>query len=314
MIFRTANCQFAASQAQSNRLCYIIGNLGYNITKFVISKEKIIKNNIVEYNGILGTIGTLALVVILLSIFAGCATATKFESFEKANILDSTVHLVLKDAEGKSLEIGSGFFVRPGMVVTNLYVVEGANSGYAKLVGKETEHRIEGITRIGIAGHGLALLKVLAPGVNPLPFGDSNIVRGSPVYVVKTSPELNKGQFVKGIATDRLVDNHVIMLGKDVTYAKGDKIIHGPYSYIGNIEWRRLRLTTQMFRESSGVPVLNSRDEIIGVFSHRGGTSGETGNFAITLKTLKTFLLLTEEIERLENEWMERVEKIKNKQ
>ncbi|MDE0316549.1 MAG: hypothetical protein OXM61_16810 [Candidatus Poribacteria bacterium] len=27
--FRSANCQFASSQAQSNRLCYIGGNLGY---------------------------------------------------------------------------------------------------------------------------------------------------------------------------------------------------------------------------------------------------------------------------------------------
>lgn len=135
------------------------------------------RNNRVEYNGTLGTIGILALAVILLSIFVGCAT--KPVSLEEAkSILDSTVHLVLKDTKGESLEIGSGFFVRPGLIVTNLYVVEGADSGYAKLVGKETEHHIEEITRI--EGHGLALLKVPAPGVKHLPLGDSDAVKWQP--------------------------------------------------------------------------------------------------------------------------------------
>lgn len=92
------------------------------------------------------------------------------------------------------------------------------------------------------------------------------------------------------------------------TYVSGNKIIHGPYSYVGNIEWRRL--TTPISRESSGTPVLNSRGEVIGVSAHRGGTSGENGNFAITLKTLKSCLQHDEWMEKLKND----IEKIENKQ
>lgn len=230
----------------------------------------------VKYNGTLGTIGTLAGAVILLSIFAGCAT--KSVSFEKANILDSTVHLVLKDAKGESLEIGSGFFVRPGMVVTNLYVVEGADSGYAKLVGKKTEYRIEEITRIEECG--LALLKVPAPGVKPLPLGDSEAVKkyGNPVYVVKTSPKLNRGQLLKGTAAYHSADISMT--------------VRGPHTSWRQIEW--LLLTTQISRESSGAPVLNSRGKVIGVSVHRGGTSGKTGNFAISSKNLKLYFLIQE--------------------
>ena len=76
---------------------------------------------------------------------------------------------------------------------------------------------------------------------------------------MKTSPELNRGQLVKGIATDRLVDNRNIMVSSGGTYVDGDKIIQGPYYYSGAIEWRRLSLATQISRESSGSPVLNSR-------------------------------------------------------
>ena len=253
-----------------------------------LSKEKSMENNIVEYNGTLGTIGILALGVILLSNFAGCAT--KSVSFEKANILDSTVHLVLKDAKGQS-KIGSGFFVRPELVVTNLYVVKGADSGYAKLVGKETKHDIEEITHIKECG--LALLKVPAPGVKPLPLGDSEAVKkyGNPVYVVKTSPKLNRGQLLKGTAAYHSADRSTTTVGTDAVAVDGDgKIIRGPDISWRHIEW--LRLTTQVSRESSGAPVLNSKGEVIGVSAHRGGTSGKTGNFAISSKTLNFALSL----------------------
>lgn len=264
----------------------------------------------IEYNGTLGTMGTLALAIILLPIFVGCTTnsmnlvesdtqtiLTKQtnpkanpEATQQAvkNILDSTVHLVLKDANGKFLEGGSGFFVRPDLVVTNLYVVERAASGYAKLVGKGTAHPIEEIIRN--EEHGLALLKVPAPGVKPLSLGNSDAVQyGSPVYVVKNLPELNN-ELLKGITTYRSIDNRTISIGSGGIYASGDKIIRGPYFYSGNIEW--FGLTTQISRESSGGPVLNNQGKVIGISAHRGGISGKTGNFAISSKTLEALLRL----------------------
>lgn len=60
----------------------------------------------------------------------------------------STVLLVMEDANGQPISLGSGFFVRNGQIATNLHVVEGAARGYAKLVGQKTKYHIEGITAI----------------------------------------------------------------------------------------------------------------------------------------------------------------------
>ena len=51
----------------------------------------------------------------------------------------STVLLVMEDANGQPLSLGSGFFVRDGEIASNLHVVEGAARGYAKLVGQKTK-------------------------------------------------------------------------------------------------------------------------------------------------------------------------------
>ena len=265
------------------------------------------KNNTIRYSRILETFGMLALTVILLSIFVGCSSKganpetnlqpllttqakpkAKLEPIQQAvkNALDSTVRLFLKDAEDKSLEIGSGFFVRPGLIVTNLYVVKGAVRGYAKLVGKETKYHIQNIDHN--KEYGLALLKVTAPGVKPLPVGTVQYRYGIPIYVEGNSSELGKILFLKGIITYRSVDNRTISVAGGGTVVIGDEVIRGPYFYQGNIEW--LGLTTQISRERSGSPVLNSKGEVIGISAHRGGTSGKTGNFAISSKTLKSLL------------------------
>ena len=63
---------------------------------------------------------------------------------EKA--LAATVYLEMKDKNGKTLGIGSGFFVKSNLIATNYPVIEGAAKGTAKLVGKSTTYNIEGVT------------------------------------------------------------------------------------------------------------------------------------------------------------------------
>ena len=75
----------------------------------------------------------------------------------------STVLLVMEDANGQPLSLGSGFFVGDKQIATNLHVVEGAAGGYAKLVGKETKFNIEGYTAID-GRRDLIILKVAAFG------------------------------------------------------------------------------------------------------------------------------------------------------
>ena len=54
------------------------------------------------------------------------------------------VFLVMEDAKGQPLGFGSGFFVQPNRIATNLHVIQGAVRGTAKLVGEEMAYNIEG--------------------------------------------------------------------------------------------------------------------------------------------------------------------------
>lgn len=281
------------------------------------------KINKVQYGRALGIIGALALAVILLPIFMGCATKqgtlrvnaqgilTK-ETQSKANsktiqqavkkALDSTVRLVMQDANGKYLEVGSGFFVRPNLIATNFYVMNGvlgdellvdgdtkynieSLNGYAQLVGKDTTYNIESI--FSDVAHRLVLLEVTAPDVEPLSLGDSDTIqRGTPVYAMET-PSESEDMFSKGIMTYRSIEDGMTSVGQDGFDAIEGLIIHGPYLYLPNVEW--LGLTSQISRKGSGGPVLNGKGEVIGVSSHRGVSD----NYCmISSKTLKDLLRL----------------------
>lgn len=112
--------------------------------------------------------------------------------------LASTVLLVMEDANGQPLSLGSGFFVRNGQVATNLHVLKGASRGYAKLVSQKTKYNIEGITAVD-AGRDLVILNIPVPGVQVISLGDSDTVQiGSPIYAVG-NPRGLEGTFSQGI-------------------------------------------------------------------------------------------------------------------
>ena len=73
----------------------------------------------------------------VLLVFVGTSLAHAQTVQEIArSALHSTVLLVMEDANGQPLSLGSGFFVRDGEIASNLHVVEGAARGYAKLIGQ----------------------------------------------------------------------------------------------------------------------------------------------------------------------------------
>jgi S1-C subfamily serine protease len=77
-------------------------------------------------------IGLIRLLIWMLLLYLGAIPAyaqTAQEIARKA--FASTVFLVLEDANGQPLSLGSGFFVRDHEVASNLHVVEGAARGYA---------------------------------------------------------------------------------------------------------------------------------------------------------------------------------------
>ena len=203
-----------------------------------------------------------ALIVLLLFCQTNTTPAqTVPEIAEKA--LAATVYLEMQDSNGLPLGFGSGFFVKPNLIATNYHVIAGAASGTAKLVGKHTTYKIKGFTATD-KYNDLALLKVSASGIKPLPLGNSDAVKiGETIYVVG-NPKGLEGTFSDGIISSR-----------HGGYAKG-----------------RLQMTAPISPGSSGGPVLNAKDEVIGV-SSMILEGGQNLNFAIPSLYLKTLLALS---------------------
>ena len=202
---------------------------------------------------------SLVLLVFLLFCIVTVATAqTPQQIAQKA--FRSTVLLVMEDANGQPLSLGSGFFVGDGQIATNLHVVEGSTRGYAKLVGQETKFNIEGYTAID-EKRDLIILKVTAFGTQTISLANSDFAQvGETVYAVG-NPRGLEGTFSDGIISSiRPVGN--------------DKLI---------------QITAPLSPGSSGGPVLNRNGQVIGV-SVLTIRDGQNLNFAIPSNYLKTLL------------------------
>ena len=172
----------------------------------------------------------------------------------------STVLLVMEDANGQPLSLGSGFFVKNGQIATNLHVVEGAARGYAKLVGKETKFNLEGYTAMD-EKRDLIILKVTACGSQGISLGNSDSAQvGETIYAVG-NPRGLEGTFSQGIISS------IRPVGTD----------------------ELIQITAPLSPGSSGGPVLNRKGGVIGV-SVLTIRDGQNLNFAIPSNYLKNLL------------------------
>jgi hypothetical protein len=172
----------------------------------------------------------------------------------------STVLLVMEDANGQPLSLGSGFFVRDDEVASNLHVVEGAARGYAKIVGQKTKYDIEGITALD-PERDLVVLKISGARADAVSLCNSESVQvGETVYAVG-NPQGLEGTFSQGIVSS-------------IREVRNDKL---------------LQITAPISPGSSGGPVLNGKAEVIGVSvaTFRGG---QNLNFAIPSNCLKALV------------------------
>ena len=169
----------------------------------------------------------------------------------------STVLLVMEDANGQLISLGSGFFVRDGEIASNLHVVEGASRGYAKLVGQKAKLDIDGTVGMDPA-RDLVLLRMSAARAQLLSIGNSNSVEvGEAIYAVG-NPQGLEGTFSQGIVSG------IRQVGSD----------------------KLLQITAPISPGSSGGPVLNARGEVIGVAAATF-KGGQNLNFAIPSNYLK---------------------------
>ena len=178
--------------------------------------------------------------------------------------LASTVTLEMKDATGRLLGIGGGFFIQGNQIVTSFHVIEGARHGTVKLLGKSIKYKIEGITAKD-EKHDLVILQVPNFGIPPLPLGNSDTIEiGETVYIVG-NPKESTEAFSYGIIS----------------------------SIRGSSTDKRFQMTAMAPPWSSGIPVLNEKGEVIGV-SVRTVAGEQNPNFIIPANYLKTLLTRSE--------------------
>ena len=142
----------------------------------------------------------------------------------------STVRIV--SWTGTEIAYGSGFFVAPDKIATNIHVVAPPGPTFAKLVNKKTAWAVEGVTAYDVEND-LVILKISGEGT-PLQLGDSDAIRhGEPVSAVG---------FPSGI--------YKVMPGRVINTWNGNK---------------RIQTTANTRGGSSGGPLLNSKGQVIGV-------------------------------------------------
>ncbi len=166
----------------------------------------------------------------------------------------------MEDSHNQPISLGSGFFLFPDIVVTNLHVVEGASGGYAKLVGQDRHYSVSGVVSLD-AEHDLVFLKVDGANAPVLRLADDDQAGIGDVVYVLGNP-----------------------LGLEGTFSQG--ILSG-IRHSGDFEL--FQITAPISPGSSGGPVLTAIGEVMGV-AVATLKDGQNINFAIPTKYIKALL------------------------
>lgn len=168
----------------------------------------------------------------------------------------SVVAIATYDADGEPLMTGSGFFLRPGEVVTNLHVIRGAKRCEVKtLDGKGKVFPVAGTLAIDEEGD-LALLSVDMPRERP---------RAS--EIAQTLPDEGESIFVIGnpLKLEGSVTDGIVSAVREVPN-------------VGNI----IQITAPISHGNSGSPVFNLKGQVVGVVTVKV-TNGQNINLAISV-------------------------------
>ena len=192
----------------------------------------------------------------LQSTFVNAQTAREIAG----SAFGSVALIVMEDADGAAISLGSGLVVGPGLVATNMHVVQGATRGYVRLVGSKKKLDIEGAVGVDVE-HDLAVLKVPGIQAKVLPIGDSKEASiGDTVYAIGNPLGL-EGTFSQGIISS-------------IRKAGGEDL---------------LQITAPISPGSSGGPVLNEKGAIVGV-AVATYKAGQNLNFAVPSVYLSALL------------------------
>ncbi len=201
----------------------------------------------------------LFLFTIIFTATAASAQETLPELVRR--VKPSVVAIATYDAKGETIMTGSGFFLRPGHVVTNLHVVRGAARAEVKtLDGKGRVFQVKGTLAIDVEGD-LAILSVDAP---------LDRVRKS--ELATTLPEEGESVLVIGnpLKLEGSVTNGIVSAVREVPN-------------VGRI----IQITAPISHGNSGSPVFNLQGQVIGVVTVKV-TNGQNINLAISSARVET--------------------------
>ncbi len=198
------------------------------------------------------------LLLIAVSFFLASATPTlSQETLPELvrRVKPTVVAIATYDAQGEALMTGSGFFLRPGLVVTNLHVIRGAQRSEIKtLDGKGRVFPVAGLLAVDEEGD-LALLSVDMPRDRARTTELSRVLpdEGEQIVVIGNPLKL-EGSVSEGIVSAvREVPN------------------------VGKI----IQITAPISHGNSGSPVFNMKGQVIGVVTVKV-TNGQNINLAIS--------------------------------
>ena len=166
----------------------------------------------------------------------------------------AVVAIATYDASGEPLMTGSGFFLRPGQVVTNLHVVRGAVRAEIKtLDGKGKVFPVNGTLAVDEEGD-LALLGVEMPPdkIRSCELASELPEEGEPIFVIGNPLKL------EGSVSDGIVS----------------AVREVPNSY------RIIQITAPISHGNSGSPVFNMKGQVLGVVTVKV-TNGQNINLAL---------------------------------
>ncbi|HKV77125.1 MAG TPA: serine protease [Candidatus Sulfotelmatobacter sp.] len=175
-----------------------------------------------------------------------------------ARVRTSLVLVVTQDRSGNAVAEGSGFFLKPGLVVTNLHVLKRSSRGYIKVFSDGKKYEIASIVGFDI-NHDICVLKLPVEIGTPLTLSADKVEAGDDILVAG-NPEGLEASFSKGIVSGVRSDSGLLQM--DAAISPG----------------------------SSGGPVVNNRGEVVGI-SVSTLVSGQNLNFAVPVRYLRELQL-----------------------
>jgi hypothetical protein len=195
---------------------------------------------------------------LLLLAFVLTATQTVFGEVNLPELVrrvkPSVVAIATFDQKGEALSTGSGFFLRPGQVLTNLHVLRGAYRAEIRtLEGKGRVYAVKGVLSADDEGD-LAVLSVDIPAE-----------RSRPLEISTVLPEDGERIFVIGnpLRLEGSVSDGIVSAVREVPS-------------LGRI----IQVTAPVSHGNSGSPLFNAKGQVIGVITIRV-INGENINLAI---------------------------------